>query len=219
VDIHPPNQSIHTWKDFFLHLLVVTIGLFIALTLEAAVESLHHRHLVRDARENLRLEIQENHTLHADNVRDLQKNLDQLERNIEELRDLRDGKKPEHSTLGWHWDWNTYNDAAWKAAQASGAVSFMDSKWISAYSSIYFQQNYNNSTALTLVTEETKIAAPLWVVHDPSKLTPAEIESMLIRSAEIDLGIRTLQTTMKGLDEMYAQYLKGATSAAGQNGR
>jgi hypothetical protein len=50
MDLHPPHQPIHTLKDFLLHLLTITVGLFIALTLEAAIESLHHRHLVRDAR-------------------------------------------------------------------------------------------------------------------------------------------------------------------------
>jgi hypothetical protein len=52
VDVHLPG-SIRTWKDFLLHLLTITIGLFIALTLEAAVESMHHRHLVREARVSL----------------------------------------------------------------------------------------------------------------------------------------------------------------------
>jgi hypothetical protein len=46
VDVHLPEKSIRTWKDFLLHLLTITIGLFIAFTLEAAVQSMHHRHLV-----------------------------------------------------------------------------------------------------------------------------------------------------------------------------
>jgi hypothetical protein len=43
MDVHPPHLPIHTWKDFLLHLLTITIGLFIALTLEASIESIHHR--------------------------------------------------------------------------------------------------------------------------------------------------------------------------------
>ena len=50
MDVQPPHQPVRGWKDFALHLLTITIGLFIALSLEAAVQSLHHRHLVRDAR-------------------------------------------------------------------------------------------------------------------------------------------------------------------------
>lgn len=68
MDVHPPHQPVRGWKDFALHLLTITVGLFIALTLEAAVQSMHHRHLVRDARQNLRREIAANHARYAGNA-------------------------------------------------------------------------------------------------------------------------------------------------------
>jgi hypothetical protein len=49
MDVQPPQQPIHSVKDFLLHLLTITVGLLIALALEAAVQYLHHRSLVRDA--------------------------------------------------------------------------------------------------------------------------------------------------------------------------
>jgi hypothetical protein len=208
VDVHPPRQSIHTWKDFLLHLLTITIGLFIALTLEAAVESAHHRHLVRDAHENLRREIERNHKVYADNVRDLRLNRNQLARDIDQLRELRNGKKLENPDLSWTWNWDSYGDAAWKTARESGAVAYMDSGWISTYSWVYTQQEYVNSTALAVVNEEIRASAPLEVAKDPSKLSPAEIETLLIKSAEIYLSFATLETIMKALDDMYAEALK-----------
>jgi hypothetical protein len=57
VDVHPPHHPIRSWKEFLLHLVTITVGLLIALALEAAVEAAHHRHIVRDARENLRREM------------------------------------------------------------------------------------------------------------------------------------------------------------------
>jgi hypothetical protein len=60
LDVHPPHEPAYTWRDFFVHLATITIGLFIALTLEGCVEWTHHRHLVREARDNLRSEIEEN---------------------------------------------------------------------------------------------------------------------------------------------------------------
>jgi len=123
VDIHPPHLPIHTWKDFLLHLLTITIGLFIALTLEAAVESTHHRHLVRDAHENLRREVESNQKVYAKNVRELRLNRNQLARDIDQLRELRNGKKLENPNLSWTWNWDSYGDAAWKTARESGAVA------------------------------------------------------------------------------------------------
>jgi hypothetical protein len=34
LDVHPPHEKMHGFKDFLLHLLTITIGLLIALGLE-----------------------------------------------------------------------------------------------------------------------------------------------------------------------------------------
>ena len=205
MDIHPPRQSIHTVKDFLLHLLTITVGLFIALSLEAAVESLHHRHLVRDARENLRREITANQQQYSMNAKWVAENREQLARNIELLRDLRKGKKLDPANLGWHWQWNSFSGVAWRAARDNGAVSYMEPGLISSYSWIYLQQDYINSTALAIVSEESKAGAALEAAADPSSLSALEIQTLLVKSAEINLSLSTLQSTMKGLEDMYIE--------------
>ena len=209
LDIHAPHEAARTWKDFLLHLLTITIGLFIALTLEASIESIHHRHLVRDARFNLQREIEANHKLYAQNIRDIRQNRSQLAHDIDQLRELRDGKKLENANLSWSWTWISYAESAWNTARASGAVSYMDANWISTYSSVYAQQEYINATALAIFDEESRAGASLEVARDPAKLLPAEIQALLIKSAEIDQSFATLETrTMKGLDDLYVEALQ-----------
>jgi hypothetical protein len=208
VEVHTADHPFRSWKDFFLHLLTITIGLFIALTLQAAVESLHHRHLVRDARQNLRHEIEENHKVYAENSATLQKNRDQLARDIDLLRDLRSGKKPDNLRLAWTWDWNAYNEASWRTARDIGAVSFMEAQAIDRYNWVYLQQDYVNAAAIAIITDEPKIGAPWRVAKDAGNITPAEIESMLIGSAEMDIRLATLQELMSILDKMYTDALK-----------
>jgi hypothetical protein len=41
LDVHMPHAT-HTWKDFWIHLGTITIGLLIAIGLEQGVEKLHH---------------------------------------------------------------------------------------------------------------------------------------------------------------------------------
>jgi hypothetical protein len=41
IDIHVP-QATHTWKDFWIHLGTITLGLLIAISLEQSVEWMHH---------------------------------------------------------------------------------------------------------------------------------------------------------------------------------
>jgi hypothetical protein len=54
-DVHGPHESIHTWKDFFIHIATIVVGLLIAIGLEQAVEAIHHsnerRELIREMRE------------------------------------------------------------------------------------------------------------------------------------------------------------------------
>lgn len=38
---HPPHTAVHTWKDFFIHIATIVIGLLIAVGLEQSVEAIH----------------------------------------------------------------------------------------------------------------------------------------------------------------------------------
>jgi hypothetical protein len=208
LDVHPAHHAPRNGRDFFLQLMMITIGLFIALTLQAAVESLHHRHLVRDARENLRNELQNNHKRYSENVLNLQKNRRQLARDIDLLRDLRSGKAIEDGALAWGWEWNSYSDGAWRTARDTGALSYMSSELVNGYTEVYFQQDYVNTQAIAIVNDEPKAAAPLRIAKSPSGLSPSELQSMLISLAETDIRLATLQAVMASLDQMYLDAMK-----------
>ena len=44
LDVHPPHEAAHTWKDFLIHIATICVGLLIAIGLEQAVEAIHHHH-------------------------------------------------------------------------------------------------------------------------------------------------------------------------------
>jgi hypothetical protein len=54
-EVHAPHESIHTWKEFFIHIATIVVGLLIAIGLEQTVEAIHHsnerRELIREMRE------------------------------------------------------------------------------------------------------------------------------------------------------------------------
>jgi cell division protein FtsB len=208
VDVHSAHHAPRSWRDFFLELVMITIGLFIALTLQAGVESLHHRHLVREARENLRREIQVNRQRYAENVRNLEKNRQQLARDIDQLQDLRSGKSIDKAALGWGWDWNGFIDASWKTARDTGAVSYMSFDLINTYTEIYLQQDYVNTQAVAILSDEPRSAAFLRIAKEPSALSPSDIQSMLMNLAETDIRLATLQNLLESLDRMYTEAMK-----------
>jgi hypothetical protein len=60
VDVHSPHQPLHTWKDFWIHLATISIGLLIALGLEASVEGIHHLHQRHQLEDDLHAEAVKN---------------------------------------------------------------------------------------------------------------------------------------------------------------
>jgi hypothetical protein len=211
LDVHPPHGPIRSWKDFTLHLLTITIGLLIALTLEAAVQSMHHRHMVRDARANLRREIVENQKLYAENLRSLQAKLVELQQDIDQLRELRAGKTPEHFDLQWRFDWNGFVDPAWTSARDIGAVSYMQPEVVEKYSGLYRQQTFVNEAGVSILLDSPKAAAPLLLAKnrkDPKELSPGDIQAMLLSAAEFEGRVKTLQLMMKTLDDGYTALLR-----------
>jgi len=60
MEIHAPENPIHSKKEFLFHMFTVVLGILIALGMEGVVEWAHHRALVREARENIMVEIEKN---------------------------------------------------------------------------------------------------------------------------------------------------------------
>jgi hypothetical protein len=53
LDVHPPHEAAHTWKDFFIHIATIVVGLLIAVGLEQIVEHIHQHYELRELRESL----------------------------------------------------------------------------------------------------------------------------------------------------------------------
>jgi hypothetical protein len=60
MELHAPESPIHSFKDFAVHIAVVTCGILIALGLEGIREAVHTHTLVRETRENVRFEMKIN---------------------------------------------------------------------------------------------------------------------------------------------------------------
>jgi hypothetical protein len=56
IDIHDAHHAASTWKEFFIHIATIVLGLIIAVGLENTVEYFHHRSERRQLEEDLRAE-------------------------------------------------------------------------------------------------------------------------------------------------------------------
>jgi hypothetical protein len=60
LDVHAPHETVHTWRDFFIHIATICVGLLIAIALEQSVEALHHAHERQALVQEMRLEAERN---------------------------------------------------------------------------------------------------------------------------------------------------------------
>jgi len=209
LEIHPPHEPIHTWRDFLLHLFTITIGLLIALALEAAVEDLHHRHVVREARENIRHEIELNKQAATQDLQNLKANSATMDANIKKVRALRaDRHALDHGEMTFAFSWSSFNQSAWNAARDSGALTYMPTVEVQRYADLYSEQEIINAQIVNTFTQETELSAPFAMEGGPDKFTPEEIDTLLRGCAVTGVRLYTLHQIVEQLEKSYADTLK-----------
>ena len=188
LDVHPPHHPTNTWRDFFIHIATISIGLLIALGLEAAVELLHHHHLREETRQNLRAEIQDNQQTFSKDMRYLEGETRELKDDITLLQRLRAHQHAQPGDeLQFAWGWDGTSNTAWQTAKDTGALGLMDIETVQQYDGVYSQQDLVDQAALELTRDMTKATIPLTVEHDLNALTPAQIDE-LIRTCAANLN-------------------------------
>jgi hypothetical protein len=69
LDVHPPHHPTHTWRDFFVHIATICVGLLIAIGLEQTVEAIHRAHEKHELIQDFHDECSKNIELTANNAR------------------------------------------------------------------------------------------------------------------------------------------------------
>jgi len=208
MDIHAPMEPIHTWRDIALHLGVVTVGLFIALSLEAFVEHIHNRHLVTEARANIREELQINHEATQDDVKRVQLTIDGIQANINTIRRLQTNPKDFHGSITNTMSFDSLNDAAWRTARDTGALSFMPYKEIQRYSDLYMLEDLVNKKAISAGEQSFHAQIPTLMGYDITNIPPAELNQMLRDNAAAEIDLFTLKQYLVLLDQQLVTELK-----------
>jgi hypothetical protein len=54
LDVHASHAAVRSWKDFFIHIATITIGLLIAIGLEQSIEFFHHCHVREQLEDQMR---------------------------------------------------------------------------------------------------------------------------------------------------------------------
>jgi hypothetical protein len=140
LDVHPPHKAIGNASEFFLHIFTITIGLLIAVGIEAAVEHHQHRELAREARETMREEIRKNAGSITEALGDIAREQQKMQLNLAAVRKVQlnpNDPSAENVKLDISYSSTGLEDTGWRTAQATGALAFMPYTESSKYSGIY----------------------------------------------------------------------------------
>lgn len=212
IDVHPPTEPIHGWRDFFLHLTTITIGLLIALGLEGCVSWQHHRHLVHEAEASLRVEIQSN----ADGLANVQASVHQeqasLRQDVDVLKQMmRDPKMKSDNRLEISFHIAGFDNVSWKTAQSTGALSYMPYTRAQEYSAIYgLQDDLDSAQKQAARDAVVSIGSIVSVLADgPGDIPPTQQQLQSGRQLiEVLQGqLRLVDSELTALNTQYKKFL------------
>jgi len=210
MEVHPPHHPLHTWRDFFIHIATIVVGLLIAIGLEQTVEHLHDRHTVHVARTNIRAELEHNHQAAAFNIGALQKDIDLGSANVTTLHRIMKDPKNFHGSLEFSLNFRTLDTAAWITSRDTGALAHMPYSEVERLAGLYEDQRFISEQMNTVFERQTLALAPVFAMEgdDLSQIPTADMQSMLHETASTLILLRTLQQITRGLDARYVELLK-----------
>jgi len=209
MEVHPPHQPIHSWRDFFIHLITITIGLLIALSLEGLVEVVHHHNLVQEARADLRSEMTSNHSRVAGNLAELRADEKRIAANIKVLRAVQGGTKlTGKNEVVYSFSWSSLGNSAWKTAATSGALVYLNFEIERDLADVYaMQDDIVSANALRLQRDHSLAGAQMGIQDDIAKAPKEALQLCLQRSADLLMDLQAMEQLLVELDQQYTQEL------------
>jgi hypothetical protein len=137
LDVHPPHEAAHTWKEFFIHIATIVIGLIIAVGLEQTVEAIHHAHQRQELREALLQDNQKALSDDQDLERAARNRVQWLTARIDDVVTALRTKSHPHTIALLPVSYRSVPvDPNWKAAKSSNLVEVLPQQDVKAFSEV-----------------------------------------------------------------------------------
>jgi hypothetical protein len=189
LDVHAPHGSVGSWRDFLVHVAIITIGLLIALGLEQTAEAVHHRHEVNETRQALRHELELNRDAYAASVGEFHRQTAALLNNVAVLRYIQQHPgTPEEQLPGilvWHASPGSFTDSAWKTARQSGVTALMPQEEVRRYDALYDRIDEVGGSFDQIWAAIVRARLYSLFDPDPTHLSPAEVAAEIALTDEV----------------------------------
>jgi len=211
LDIHPPHHSPSTWRDFFLHIATIVVGLCIAIGLEQTVEALHHRHQVHEMEDALSQESLENRHVIQDDVALIASALPVIDANIASLEASRLNTGTKRIALTPFPAIRIFVpiDAAWLGMRDSALIAIVPRQLSTNYWKIDFMVQRSIVVTQELNELKDKILAIEKLQTPTNPLTPTERDTLLMAYSEYAQKLSHLHDSLDFLDTSLELALQG----------
>jgi hypothetical protein len=206
IDVHPAPHAALSPREFLVHIATIVIGIIIAIGLEQAVETIHHRHQGEQIQAALRDEALTNRRL----VKYDYDSVDQVRRNIRlNMANLDRNSKvfvpipPPHDTF------LPFITTAWIAARGNGLITLLPDQVAASYWRVNSLADAMAAAIASLGDARQKVNSLIHLHSSPSQLTPQERSDLLRAYSEEDQEVGNLNYILIGFDFMNEAALAG----------
>ena len=206
IEVHPQHKPINTIKEFLIHMLAITLGLMIALSMEAGVQWKEHRSLAREAHANIAAEMRTNQA-ELNRSRAALRNEDaELEKILAFIKALRKDRHAPLPDATLNIRLTSLNRSSWDTAAAIGALNYMEYSQVKAYEDVYeLQRDVGN-------LQQRRLESWLVMNATVSDQEASEASDRLIDAADQQVRLARANTKAAisiedSLDQLYTETL------------
>jgi hypothetical protein len=204
LEVHAPHKSIHTWRDFFIHIATIVIGLLIAIGLEQTVEYIHHRHQAHDLQDSLVQESLTNRDVVKTDIASIDSAIEAVEAEVADL---------DHATVSAAKPAFVYtphpknfyllpiSNTAWLTVRDGGSLSLLSSQIVDDYWHTDYYGTESTALLQDLYKEMYENSALIHIHKDMSVRSPEEKGQLLQSLTRLIGDFSHLRSTLLSFDE------------------
>jgi hypothetical protein len=211
LDVHKPHGTVHTWKDFFIHLGTIAIGLLIAIGLEQSVEALHHRRQAREMAFKLHQESTDNLEVIAYDLKGCDQQLSAIAANVESLKLL--GIR--HSDTNWSpvtlapIRFFVPVETAWLMMRDGALLPLVPDLLAENYWKLDATETALASTRAGLASSRVRLNAAIDVYGNAGSLTPQDIGVLRVAYSDYAENVQAFRNSLVNYDVLSRRVLAG----------
>ncbi len=199
LDVHPAHHAASTWRDFFIHIATIVLGLLIAVGLEQTVEFFHHRHQVHQIADALREESLENRAIGQYDLALIKQLQQDVRANMLEIDRIRlepsaSGYRPAELSSG---QFHVPSNSAWLSVRDSALLALIPKRLANNYWRVDFIQERANVLMATCSDQRDRVNSLSQLHANATMLSAPERDALLLAFSQYTQCLTHLGSILK----------------------